>query len=106
MTWEKKADRIFLIHHCGGPPPKLQGFFKKDIRLFALDNPGTLFADMHMPSLVLALAKMKGQNPLLEIRDRNSGSLESIGWERPQFDRQANLYRAQSAIELVQWYRL
>lgn len=103
----KKVEKLLFVNFCGTEQVVyLKGYFEKDVWTFAKQNPGLKFAELHLPSLMLALQKMPGQNPIQLLSEKKKESLQPLGWKDPVFDEITNSYRAQSAIEMVDWYRL
>jgi hypothetical protein len=102
----KRVEKLLYVNFCGDQVVYLKGYFEKGALSFARQNPGLKFAEFHMPSLMMALQKLPGQNPVQLLSEKKKGSLEPIGWKEPFYDEAANAYRAQSAIEMVDWFRM
>ncbi len=102
----KRAQRLIYVHYCPGQEIRLEGLFSEGIKSFALQNPDLKFAEFHMPSLMLAIQKMPGVNPLQVLAEAPGSSLQKLGWQKPHYDKIINAFHAESAIEMVNWYRL
>jgi hypothetical protein len=102
----ERVERLLYVNVCHNEPIYLQGFLDRGVLSFARQNPGLKFAEFHLPSLMMALKRIPGKNPVYLLSLKKDESLRPIGWKEPLFDEAVNAYRAQSAIEMVQWYRL
>lgn len=102
----RKVQKLLYVNSCGDQKITLSGFLKNGVTSFARQNPKLKFAQLHLPSLMMALPKMSGQNPIYLIGANKKDSLKALGWREPSFDESIQAYRAQSAIEIVDWFRL
>lgn len=102
----QRIEKLVFINSCGQSEFRFEGLFKHGIESFAQQNPKVKFAEFHLPSLVLAIQKLKGQNPLDFLFGKKTESLAPLGWNAPLYDDVKDAYKAQSAIEIVNWYRL
>lgn len=102
----KKVQRLLYVRTCGDQDVKLSGFLEKGIIAFAQQNPDLKFAQLHLPSLMMAVRKLPGLNPFQLIHENKKETLKILGWKDPEYDQNLKAYRAQSAIEFVDWYRL
>ncbi len=102
----KRVQKLIYVHYCPGQKIRLEGLFSDGIKSFASQNPDLKFAEFHMPSLMLAIEKLPGQNPLELLSHAQGDSLQKIGWQKPRYDKSINAFHAQSVIEMVDWYRL
>lgn len=103
-----QVQRLLYVNSCNLNTLKISGFMKKGAVEFALQNPKIKFVDFHSASLLTALHKVPGVNPIeaLVSRDRFQHFFRQLGWIQPNYDKSADAYRAQSAIEAIDWYRL
>jgi hypothetical protein len=106
LALSHKVEKLIFINSCGQVQLRFDGLFNYGIESFARQNPDVKFAEFHLPSLVLAVQKLKGQNPIELLAKNKMDSLEPIGWASPQFDDNVGAYRAKSAVEAIDWYRL
>ncbi len=104
--FSQRVEKLMYIQVCKEQIIALKPYFEKGSIQFAKQNPGIRFAEFHLPSLMMALEKMPGQNPILFLEQKKKENLRPIGWRDPQYDESAKAYRAESAIEIVNWYRL
>jgi hypothetical protein len=102
----KRVQKLIYVHYCPGQKIRLEGLFSDGIKTFAVQNPDLKFAEFHMPSLMLAIQKMPGLNPLQLLTQHKPESLQKLGWQKPHYDKSINAFRAESVIEMVNWYRL
>lgn len=103
-----RVQRLLYVDSCDLKDLRLAGYMKKGTVEFALQNPKVKFVDFHSPSLLTALHKVPGVNPIeaLAAKDRFQHFFRHLGWIQPNYDKSADAYRAQSAIEAIDWYRL
>ncbi|MEZ0392957.1 MAG: hypothetical protein ACAH59_12125 [Pseudobdellovibrionaceae bacterium] len=102
----RKIEKLTFINACGQSQFRFDGLFNSGIEGFARQNPKVKFAEFHLPSLILAVEKLKGKNPIDYLKQNQTGSLAPIGWGDPKYDQSVDAYRAQSVIEAIDWYRL
>lgn len=106
MNLSKRVEKLIFINACGHAQFKFEGLFNNGIESFAHQNPSVKFAEFHLPSLLLAVRKLNGQNPIEFLAHNKKESLAPIGWGVPQYDSAKDAFKAQSVIEIVNWYRL
>jgi hypothetical protein len=104
----RRVQKLLFINSCDTSKIKLSGLFKKGVIEFALQNPETKFIDFHTPSLLSALLKSPGLNPVeaLNAPEKHQAFFKQLGWTQPQFDQGIGAHRAQSAVEAIDWFRL
>jgi hypothetical protein len=103
----KRVERLLYVNLCHADQPVfLQGYFEKGAASFARQNPGLKFAEIHLPSLMMAIERMPGRNLIQLLSSNPKMFLTPIGWKDPLFDEALKAYRAQSEIQIVNWYRL
>jgi hypothetical protein len=102
----QRVEKLIFINSCGQSQFRFDGLFSRGIVGFAHQNPKVKFAEFHLPSLLLAIQKLKGQNPIEMLTQNKKESLAPIGWSAPTYDSNIDAFRGQSAIEIVDWFRL
>ncbi len=103
-----RVQRLIYVDACGVKALRLEGLLGRGPMSFALQNPQMKFVDFHAASLLAALLKMPGINPIDALSQNQQGNsfLKKIGWDKPDFDKSVGAYRARSVIEAIDWYRL
>lgn len=101
-----RFQKMIYVNDCNKQDMKLDALVDGDVGKFAFQNPTVKFAEFHMPSLLLALNKTPGINFVEMLAAKNWKSLRPLGFGEPMYDDMIKAYRANSAIGLVDLFRL
>jgi hypothetical protein len=105
-SFSQRVQKLLYVNACEHDTVRLDGFIQKGASQFALQNPKIKFAELHMPSLMMALKKAPNLHPIESVAEKRSEALVPLGWQEPTYDESLKAFRANSAIEVVDWYRL
>jgi hypothetical protein len=105
-SFSKRVQKLLYVNACENDKVRLDGFIQKGVSAFAMQNPKIKFAELHMPSLMMALQKTPDLHPIESVAEKKKDLLSPLGWQEPTYDESMKAFRANSAIEIVDWYRL
>ncbi len=105
-SFSHRVQKLLYVNACENDSVRLDGFIQKGISDFAVQNPKIKFAELHMPSLMMALQKAPSLHPIESVAQKKRELLNPLGWQEPTYDESIKAYRANSAIEMLDYYRL
>jgi hypothetical protein len=105
-SFSHRVQKLLYVNACEKDSVRLEGFINKGVSQFAMQNPKLKFAELHMPSLMMALQKAPSMHPIESVAEKKKELLNPLGWQEPTYDESIKAYRANSAIEMVDWFRL
>jgi len=105
-SFSQRVQKLLYVNACEYDMVRLDGFIQQGVALFAMQNPKLKFAELHMPSLMMALQRAPNLHPIQSVAEKKKDLLTPLGWQEPTYDEAMKAFRANSAIEMVDWFRL
>lgn len=109
LKFQKDANRIVVAFDCSQPQLlKLEPLLRKDFSSFAMENETLPFAQIHMPSLVLAQKWGLSQRAKLTFHSQlqQKDSLDHLfGFRDPSWNRLLKSFQVQAPLQVVEAYR-
>lgn len=102
------TEHVLFVRDCDSRQPiKLESYFKSGIDYFAVENEKVDFVRFHMPSFRLALKSEKANPFELVAKSKwNAPYFSRIGWQKPNWQKKSHYFKANSAIEVIDSYRI
>lgn len=108
LNFERKTQRLLWVDACDQKQDvNFVAYFKSGAENFARNNKEISFIEFHLPSLRMAVQR----SPNLRLAQNffaqgNASMNSSLGWKTPLYVESVQAFRAQSAVEAIDWFRI
>ncbi|MGZ6428908.1 MAG: hypothetical protein ACXWRR_06045 [Bdellovibrio sp.] len=109
LGYADRTDKLLVVKNCGQQEIKYSRFLKDGPDGFAKENNGVNFVQFHLPSLLMRKSELQQVSNVfnfLKVRDTNSPSFKSLGWQDLNCNKFTNVYQPKASVDAIEWFRV